>query len=63
MSIHVTNDVRVSSEWTRRLANAKAAAQHGNEGDEFFLQASKTPLVSCFITTGKKKCYKKMREM
>ena len=54
MSIHVTNTDNVSYEWNRRLANAKSAAQHGKEGDDFFLQASKTPLVSCFITTGKK---------
>ena len=43
---------RDSSDWERRLKNAHDCAQQGDIGDVTFLQASRHPLVSLFITTG-----------
>ena len=40
------------TDWDRRLKNAKASAEYGEEGDVSFLQVQRTPLVSLFITTG-----------
>ena len=52
MNYQVPAKVLQSSDWQRRLYNAKDCAEKGKEGDVFFLQVSKTPLVSLFITTG-----------
>ena len=43
------------SDWQQRLCNAKKAAEEANEGDVAFLEVSRVPLVSLFITTGKMK--------
>ena len=43
----------ISSDWTRRLRNAKMCAENGEEGDVFFLEVTTSPLVSLYITTGK----------
>ena len=53
MSNEKKRQVLLEDDWQRRLENAQECAQSGKEGDVFFLQAGKTPLVSCFITTGK----------
>jgi hypothetical protein len=47
--------VNQTNDWQRRLQNASSAAQTSKEGDVLFLQASKNPLVSCFIVVGKQK--------
>ena len=52
MSNETKNHMLVEDDWQRRLENAQECAQRGKEGEVFFLQAGKTPLVSCFITTG-----------
>ena len=52
MSNTIPIDILRSTEWQRRLDNAKKCAENGAEGDVFFLQVSKNPLVSLFITTG-----------
>ena len=43
---------RDSPDWERRLKNAHDCAQQGDIGDVTFLQASRHPLVSLFITSG-----------
>ena len=44
----------VNSERNRRIRNAKECAESSPEGTVSFLQVSTVPLVSLFITTGKK---------
>ena len=41
-------------DWNIRLHNAKMTAEEGEEGDVGFLQVSKRPLTSLFLTTGTK---------
>ena len=52
MSATIPIHILRSTDWQRRLDNAKKCAENGREGDVFFLQVSKNPLVSLFITTG-----------
>ena len=52
MSNDIPEHLLHSADFRRRLDNAKFCATNGREGEVYFLQASKTPLVSCFITTG-----------
>jgi hypothetical protein len=55
MDRYSTSNPQASADWNRRLNNAKEAGEMGEEGDVHFLEVNISPLVSLFITTGKKR--------